>query len=330
MALSVFVGPIGLSHRGRDDEERRFQNPGKGRPILVPAGTHPLLLGVWAADEGGELPEPVVSVADVYRRIGRTTRFSVFTPLLTLREALACGWSEARSDTGERLVCFRLSHMAEFLERHVFDQDRLPLGVASPLLKELSGAGVSEDEALSRLRQSRVLSDAARGMGLAEGVLQAIYEHNGRPFLLTQPVPVSSADELVRSLTYLQMAAEELELDQLPASRYDAFARTQQLTIEEWPRTTTIKRLHGGWAEACDAAGLDAPSSSFEARFPAQRCREFLDAYVGECIAVWEEPSRAGYLSWRVVNGGPSVSQVERQLGSLEEQLRSSLNRCDA
>ena len=135
----------------------------------------------------------------------------------------------------------------------------------------------------------------------------------------------------MRSLTYLQVAAETLSVDSLSASAYDAFARNQQLTIEEWPRSTIIKRLHGGWPEACDAAGLETKNASSSTTiFPAQRCRQLLDSYVRGCVEVRFEPSRAGYLAWRSENGGPSISQIERELGSIEEQLRNSLNRVDS
>lgn len=38
---AAHLGPIGLSHRDRDDVERRFQNPGKGRPMSAPEGPKP-------------------------------------------------------------------------------------------------------------------------------------------------------------------------------------------------------------------------------------------------------------------------------------------------
>ena len=32
-SIAVYLGPIGQSHRGRGAVERRFQNPGRDRPI---------------------------------------------------------------------------------------------------------------------------------------------------------------------------------------------------------------------------------------------------------------------------------------------------------
>lgn len=328
--LAAFLGPIGLSHRNRDDDERRFQNPGKDRPIALPEGLRPLLFGIWTEDLGDELPEPVISVADVHRRVGRSTRFSVFTPLDTLREALSCGWAETRSETGERLICFRLEHLQEFLEVHCGVEGEQSSGLVSAIDRELISAGLTADEALAKLRRYRSLEDAASHLGLAAGVLHAIYEQSGRPFLLMRGIPRTSAAELVQSLSYLQRAADELGVESLSASRYDAFARNQQLTIEEWPRSSKLKRLHGGWSEACDAAGIDPPESASAARIPSQQCRIFLDRYVGSCLAEWEQPTRSHYLLWRSENGGPSIAQIERQLGPFDEQLVQALHRADA
>lgn len=330
--LAVFLGPIGLSHRKRDDDERRFQNPGQGRPILIPEGTVPLLVGVWSSDEAGELPEPVLSVADVHRRAGRETRFSVFTPFDTLRQALDCGWAETRSDTGERLVCFRLSELSEFLSRHVpaeLGLERDKTEIAGALRRELGRSGLTENEALEYLRRCRVLSKAAEATGLAEGVLQAIYEQRGRPFLLTRPALPTTLQEVTQSILFMQRAAEELDVTSLTASAYDRFARNQNLTIELWPRSAAMKGMHGGWAEACEAAGLDGTSRAVERRYPAQRCREFIDRYVTDRVEKQLEPSRSGYLLWRAENGGPSISQLEVGLGPMDDQIRSALNRVD-
>ena len=49
--VALHVGSLGRSHRGRDHVERRFQNPGQGKPVQAPFGILPLLIGVW--DEQG-------------------------------------------------------------------------------------------------------------------------------------------------------------------------------------------------------------------------------------------------------------------------------------
>ena len=62
LRIAAHVGPIGFSHRGRDDVERRFQNPGKRR-MSEPPGFYPLLLGLWRSTPG-----TVVLVRDVLGR----------------------------------------------------------------------------------------------------------------------------------------------------------------------------------------------------------------------------------------------------------------------
>src|SRR4051812_48094932 len=74
--VAMYVGPIGLSQRGRDDVERRFQNPGSNRPIVTVPGRMPLLIGVW--DEGGST---IFAGMETTVRLGRTTRHSLFVPL---------------------------------------------------------------------------------------------------------------------------------------------------------------------------------------------------------------------------------------------------------
>jgi hypothetical protein len=117
---SVFVGPIGLSHRNRDHLERRFQNPvvsglppgePAGRAIVPRAGTQPLLLGVW--EEG---KREVLVAAEAQRRTGFTTRYSVFAPLTLLTRAESEGWAEQTNSDGESLVAFWPELLPVFVE----------------------------------------------------------------------------------------------------------------------------------------------------------------------------------------------------------------------
>jgi HNH endonuclease len=105
LAVSLFVGPVGLSHRSRDDVERRFQNPGQNRPIVLSDGRYPLLLGLFEEDSQMEVPRPLLVQADPHRRVGRITRYSVFVSVTALREASATGWSEDITNTGEVIRC---------------------------------------------------------------------------------------------------------------------------------------------------------------------------------------------------------------------------------
>ena len=104
--VSLFVSSIGLSGRNRDHVERRFQNPGTNRPIVVPPGTRPLLLGLFEADAGLHTSRPVLVSADPIRRIGRVTRYSVFARVGSLQAANATGWVEDHSNTDEAIRCF--------------------------------------------------------------------------------------------------------------------------------------------------------------------------------------------------------------------------------
>jgi hypothetical protein len=104
--VAVFVAPIGLSQRGRDDVERRFQNPDSDRPIVVPPDHVPLLLGVWTDDPLVAVLNPVLVLADADRRRGLTTRYSVFVRLEALQTATVQGWAESVSEVGERMILF--------------------------------------------------------------------------------------------------------------------------------------------------------------------------------------------------------------------------------
>jgi hypothetical protein len=103
--VALFVGEVGLSHRGRDEVERRFQNPAQDRPIIPIPGRDLLLVGLWAVDEFEDVKRPLLVSADPSHRIGRTTRFSIFVSLTMLQAALENGWSEAESATGESIRC---------------------------------------------------------------------------------------------------------------------------------------------------------------------------------------------------------------------------------
>lgn len=107
LPVSLFVSPIGLSHRGRDDVERRFQNPAGGVPLIEQPGRVSLLLGAWVADQFVRTNNPVFALADAERRVDRVTRWSVFISLDALVEAEETGWSTHISGSGERIICFR-------------------------------------------------------------------------------------------------------------------------------------------------------------------------------------------------------------------------------
>jgi hypothetical protein len=107
--VALHVGTLAKSHRGRDAVERRVQNPGKGKPVQAPFGLLPLLVGLW--DEEGP---PVLLGMDATRRLGDSTRKSLFVPLEALRKAQAGGWTEHMSASGERLIVFQPEEMGRY------------------------------------------------------------------------------------------------------------------------------------------------------------------------------------------------------------------------
>ncbi len=111
LLAAVHLGPIGLSHRDRDDVERRFQNPGKGRPMSAPQGYLPLLLGIW--DQG---EHPVLVGMEAEARLDKPTRQSLFIPLWLLEQAAASGWSEHHSTSGELIIGFHPALLPAYVE----------------------------------------------------------------------------------------------------------------------------------------------------------------------------------------------------------------------
>ncbi len=104
--VSLFAGPVTLSHRDRDKYERRFQNPGQNHPIIIDSGHYPLLCGLMEKDQALHISRPLLVLADPFRREGKNTRFSVFASTASLMEASQKGWSEDRSASGETVRCF--------------------------------------------------------------------------------------------------------------------------------------------------------------------------------------------------------------------------------
>ena len=171
--VAMFVAPVGLSHRGRDEVERRFQNPGGGRPIIEIPGRAPLLLGLWEIDELEQVTRPLLVSADPMHRLERTTRFSVFVSTAALRAGVERGWSESRSSTGESIRCFAppllpLSYAAN-------RDDSIPSTAAMQAAIEGSGllAGGDEDIADASERARRAGSTLVRDARFSRRVVDA-------------------------------------------------------------------------------------------------------------------------------------------------------------
>lgn len=101
--VSLHVGLIGLSHRGRDDRERRCQNPESMVPVTALPGTLPMIIGTWY-----ELGFPPVLVAyDAARRLGNVdVRVSLFVSLTALQTAARDHWYGYTTSSDENIVAF--------------------------------------------------------------------------------------------------------------------------------------------------------------------------------------------------------------------------------
>ena len=111
---ALHVGPIGRSGRGRDGVERRFQNPGQGKPIVAPGGVLPLLIGLWS--EHADESTPLLVGMDAVCRLGEDTRKSLFVPLSVLKTAQVTDWEEHTSTSGERIIVFDPARLPEYVE----------------------------------------------------------------------------------------------------------------------------------------------------------------------------------------------------------------------
>lgn len=108
----IYARRIGGSARGRH-LERRFQNPAQGTPIIDDPNRHELLLGIWQEQGPGRA---VIVAFDPYRRMGRTTRFSMFMPLSLLEEAADTGFATHESTSGEALYAFRPENIDRYVQ----------------------------------------------------------------------------------------------------------------------------------------------------------------------------------------------------------------------
>lgn len=157
--VGLHIGLIGRSGRGRDDVERRFQNPADKRPMLAIQGYPPALVGVRidALDRIN-----VMAGMHAAPRIGQQTRQSLFLPLHGLDRAASHGWLDHVSTSGETIHLFR----PELLPAHIAlgDQDvGLP---AAPAIIDASGWLDEQDDASAeRARQASVRSARRVGFG---------------------------------------------------------------------------------------------------------------------------------------------------------------------
>ena len=174
--VALFVAPVTLSNRDRDDVERRFQNPGQDHPLVVPAGREPLLLGLWEHDDLLHVERPLLASADRAPRQGLHTRYSVFVGLGTLLAAESAGWAETTSASGEVIRCFRPSLLPVSA---MADIAKVPVPEAAVQVAiEASGldaeAGPTGDAAAARARPAA--SSIVRDQRFSKRVIDA-YQH---------------------------------------------------------------------------------------------------------------------------------------------------------
>lgn len=110
--VSIYARVIGGSSRG-NSLERRFQNPSQRAPIVDDPQRHELLLGLWV-ERGDE--QSVIVAFDAQRRIGKTTRFSMFMPLSLLEQAADTGFATHETTSGETLYAFRPENIGRYIE----------------------------------------------------------------------------------------------------------------------------------------------------------------------------------------------------------------------
>lgn len=154
---AMHVGPIGMSHRGRDDIERRFQNPGKGHPVQAPAGFLPLLIGIWVEDGS-----PILVAMNARSRVGRETRQSLFVPLVVLSQARSARWIEHYSTSGERVVAFSPELLPIYVEMISAGVEVDPAQMDAVLEASGVAGGAADETSLDRGRRaaSQLIRDA--------------------------------------------------------------------------------------------------------------------------------------------------------------------------
>jgi hypothetical protein len=146
--IAFHVSAVTLSHRGRDEVERRIQNPGKGRAEEEPAGAYPLILGLWEEED-----TPVLVGWDAERRIGKATRHSMFIPLRLLRRAAETGWATDQSASEETLIAFIPPLLPTYVEARAADEP-LSDDLVGPVLEASGLTAAADQPAAERARSA--------------------------------------------------------------------------------------------------------------------------------------------------------------------------------
>ncbi len=179
--MALFAAPVGSSHRGRDDVERRFQNPAataqqhdelhySGRPLNVPPDRIPLLVGAWVDDELIDVDHPVLVLADARKREGLATRHSMFVRVDALAECVVAGWSENVNTDGEVMPCFYPELLPALAEAVAADV-ALPFDEVALAVKAAGVAVGANESPIDRGRRS--ISSIVRDARFSRSVIDA-------------------------------------------------------------------------------------------------------------------------------------------------------------
>ena len=164
LVAALHLGSLYGSHRDRDDEEVRFQNPGQGKPIIAPFDSFPLLIGVAEQDH------PVLAGMEVAHRIGKVSRQSLFIPVWALREAAVLGWAEKYNAKGELIISFHPSLLQAYVEMRRSGLS-LPAGEITRVVAETGITSASAEGPIKRARRAATV--AIRKASFSRKVVEA-------------------------------------------------------------------------------------------------------------------------------------------------------------
>jgi len=280
--VTIWIGPVGRSHRGRDDVERRFQNPGSSRPIWIDDHSVPLLVGLWDKDDIVETPTPVVVAADPTRRAGRITRFSIFVGLDLLLAGALSGWSEGFNSDGESLRCLHPALLPE-LVRSAGAHD-VADGVPQPEISEtVATTSASMGQMADLARQGLTLQEIGQKVGLTRERVRQVLATNwpdiaslrkakaarlrGQEAARTAGIKRQARwDELVGSLRELGIEAPDVVVHLRKSRLPEKTARHFRIDVQ------TVKDLH----TACDVDFLLVGTKDVVPRFTEDDCIRYL------------------------------------------------------
>ena len=166
VAVALHIGTVIKTHRGRDEIERRIENPGQERPVQAPAGTLPLIVGIWEERE-----TPVLVAFDARRRIATDTRQSMFVKLSQLEQAVAVGWAEDTSTSGEAIYAFTPTMLPAYVEMLRNGVEIPAIGVSNVIAA--AGLTASTQNSTAAERARRAMTALVRNASFGRRVVDA-------------------------------------------------------------------------------------------------------------------------------------------------------------